>query len=131
LLHFSNGYIVKLQLHSITPDKKLTIMTLAENIKAARIAAKLTRKELSQLIPCSAHTVKGWELGRHAPSKPRKRKLEELLNLKPQTLSYEPPSDKVHHENAINALSDAIMNLAPEKKKETLSIIIQIVKLIS
>lgn len=106
-------------------------MTLAENIKAARIAAKLTRKELSQLIPCSVHTLKGWELGRHAPLESRKRKLEQLLDLKPYTLTYKPPSDKALHEDSINALSDAIMGLAPDKQRGALKIISQIAHLIS
>lgn len=42
-------------------------MTIGQNIQAARLAARLSQRQLAELCGISVRTIQGWEVGSHVP----------------------------------------------------------------
>ncbi|MBJ7539857.1 helix-turn-helix domain-containing protein [Marinomonas transparens] len=55
-------------------------MSLGERLKAARKAKRLSRDDLARLLSRSPHTVKSWEIDKHAPPCSMLRKIEVILD---------------------------------------------------
>lgn len=103
-------------------------MTVGQRLKAARIAAKMSRKELASQVQHSIHTIKAWELDKHRPSTAALRKLERVFRMERGQLSR--PVEADHHA-AISELKTALEQLSPSKRRHAIKIIEHFSQLIS
>lgn len=103
-------------------------MTVGQRLKTARIAAKMSRKELAQHLRCSIHTIKAWELDRHRPAPITITKIEVLFRLEKGHLTC---LKDVDYSAALSNLSRVISRLPPKKQHHAVTIIEHFSKLIS
>lgn len=103
-------------------------MTVGQRLKAARIAAKMSRNEVAKHLRCSIHTIKSWELDRHRPKPATLTRIETLFGLEKGHLTC---IKDVDYTAALNNLGRAISRLPPKKQHHAVTIIEHFSKLIS
>lgn len=54
--------------------------TVADNVRAGRVAARLTQRELAEAVGVDQMVVSKWERGRHRPSQENMIRLSSLLS---------------------------------------------------
>lgn len=97
-------------------------MTLAERIRAARLAADMTQEQIAEQMNVSRQAVAKWEAGKSAPSTANLIKLAELLGTSVDALTgtseskTEPVTVSIDKETYAAALVEAKKQLAAERK---------------
>ena len=99
-------------------------MGLAENIKTARKALKMSQDELAEAIGANRVTISRYETGSYLPSVPALQKLAEALRTTPSQLTgtTEPETDPPKTKEA-RIVSAGIDRMPPDKREVALNLL--------
>ena len=99
-------------------------MGLAENIKNARKALKMSQDELADAIGANRVTISRYETGSYLPSVPALQRLAEALQTTPSQLTgEEEPSTDVPKTKEARIISAGIDKMPPEKREIALNLL--------
>ena len=99
-------------------------MSLADNIRAARKALKMSQDELADAIGANRVTISRYETGSYLPSVPALAKLAEALKTTPAQLTgeEETPGEQPRTQEA-KIISKGIDKMPPDKREVALNLL--------